>query len=196
MIKDSIIRMFVKNVLENPWNRQWSVQGLGMLRTYLSSDPNIRLHIWHISLVTPGVSKIHTHPWDFVSYVVSGRMMNYKVVESSGDGEKSRLFKKQKLVCGPGGHLCGEPTPVFLSPTDVDFVTPKYTYAQHADEIHCSEFLDGTVTLVQREVPRGRSHDHASVYWAATDEWVSAEPRPATDEEVYTVTRDALKFWN
>jgi hypothetical protein len=58
-------QLVVRSILEDPM-RQWTVQGLGMLRTYLPD--NARLHIWNPALKFEEVSEHHTHPWDLVSH--------------------------------------------------------------------------------------------------------------------------------
>lgn len=55
--------------------------------------------------------------------------------------------------------------------------------------------LDGTVTLITRSVPEGKSPDHAQVFWPKDSWWVSAEPRPATESEIFRITDYALKVW-
>ncbi len=62
-------RDMVRDLLEEPHGLEWSVHGLGMMRTYITD--HVRLHIWHTDLVVPGVSGVHSHPWDFRSTVVS-----------------------------------------------------------------------------------------------------------------------------
>lgn len=44
----------VQDVLEQPHRREWSLQGFGMLRTYLSFD--MRLNIWNRQFRIPNVS--------------------------------------------------------------------------------------------------------------------------------------------
>lgn len=55
-----ITKLFVKTILSNPENFKWSIQGLGMLRVYLSDE--VRLHIWDSRFKVPGVSPLHNHP--------------------------------------------------------------------------------------------------------------------------------------
>lgn len=67
------------------------------------------------------------------------------------------------------------------------------SYSQKHDEIHESQPEDGTVTIVVRSFKQDT--EHARVYWPKGNEWVSAEPRPATEKEVIDITRASLARW-
>ena len=64
-----------KHVMENPLEYSWELQGFGMLRTYIDKDT--RLQIWLKEFIVPNVTDIHTHPWDFESYIFQGEITNY-----------------------------------------------------------------------------------------------------------------------
>jgi hypothetical protein len=185
-----LIALLAKNILENPLapGRNWSVQGLGMMRFYL--NPNVRLHIWDRSLRVPGVSPIHTHPWNFTSYVVVGVVDNikYDVGEKSGEAA-SRV----QIQCGSDAVMTGEVEALRLRIADVKTIRAGYSYWQDSREIHQSQPADGTVTLVVREPLT--DPDHADVYWFGDGAWVDAKPRAATNEEVLRVTQHSLEIW-
>lgn len=183
-------RLLVRDLLERPLGREWTLQGLGMLRTYLSKE--VRLHIWDKRYAVPGVSELHTHPWDFSSLVVAGVVRNVRHLSYSGP-TIGLPYIRQALRCGAGGGLQGVPEPVFLAARDVEYYDAGTSYRQTAGEIHRSVPEDGTVTLVQREFYEDK--DAAHVFWPDGQVWVSAEPRPATDEEVLAITGNALKRW-
>lgn len=186
-METSILQALVRAILTCPLAFEWTVQGLGMLRLYLPGADNLRLHIWDSRLAFPGVSTIHTHPWDFESYVVSGRVHNTRWTEDEGEP-----FLKSSIHCGQGGCVFGEPVPVRLHPRPVETFGAGQSYTQHADEIHSSAPENGTISVLRRVVPAGRSADLAYVYWPDGEEWVTAEPRPARPEEVTAVTGLAL----
>lgn len=185
-----INKLLVKKILEQPLSYKWSLQGFGMLRLYLSSK--VRLHVWtnQAPYKVPGVSIIHTHPWDFTSEVVAGMITNtrYKEIEQGG-----RLYNRQLLQCGPGGCLKDEPDLVHLSVRDVEQVHEGDIYTEAAEEIHHSEPEDGTVTIVRRIFKSDT--EHAYVYWPVGEEWGSAEPREATSDEINHITGVALNRW-
>lgn len=192
-IKDKnidICRALVRNVMDNSAQIKWSLQGLGMLRFYLTED--IRMHIWDGESAADGVSTIHTHPWDFTSLVIAGRAVNQRFEEramESPQGEQTYL--RQMIRCGEGGGLEGEPGLVFLMPQPPEIVTAGYSYSQGAREIHESRPDDGAVTIIKRSVPEDGHPDFANVYWREGSEWGSAEPRPATRNEVLKILNKA-----
>lgn len=213
----SLIRATARQVLDDALNsidlarraddmedtlQPWSVQGLGMLRIYLT--PEIRLHVWDQSLRVPNVSDIHDHPWDFRSYVVSGELANARFYEfmngmtsdealahtRARDGFEAR---RVRIRCGPGAHVVEPAAEVTLYPRSMLCHRSGEWYEQSAYEIHKTiPARDGTVTLVER-VFRADT-EHARVYYT-TPEWVDAKPRPATQAEVESVIGRALERW-
>lgn len=167
----------------------WTVQGLGMMRLYLS--PELRLHIWDSALRVPNVSAIHTHPWDFTSYVIAGRLVNQLYGVACGVFTHTAM----ELKCEAGGCLIGEPWDVLLEPWVRTALAEGQRYYEVADLIHESIPEDGTVTLVYRLFDPRRNPDTARVYWPIGTEWVSAEPRPATQTEVGQVITRSLARW-
>jgi hypothetical protein len=59
--------------------------------------------------------------------------------------------------------------------------------------IHETDAEDGTVTII-RKTPTG--DDSARVFWKVGTTWGSAEPRPATPDEVRLVSERALHRWS
>lgn len=194
-----------KALLENPLNREWSIQGLGMLRTYLDDDHRIRLHVWttaHAEHVK--ASDLHTHPWDFHSDVVAGIVTNIRYLPLP-EGEHGELiinaaqWQQQMIRCGEGGGLVGDPEIVWLAESAPERygsssrVLRPSGYEQRAEEIHRSSPEDGTVTIITRKF--NSDTEHAHVYFPVGEEWISAEPRPATDEEILMICNNALEKW-
>lgn len=181
-------QLLVTRILEQADRYQWSYQGLGMLRLYLSKD--VRLHIWCPSRAVENVSTIHNHPWYFESEIVCGwivnRIWNHY---THGTGDTHMLGR---IRCGEGGGLVSDfvPRPVCLRSREQSRVAgDKYT--EEASVLHESLPDEGTVTIVTRR-PLA-DPDHATVCWPIGTEWVSAEPRPATANEVTIFTNAALE---
>lgn len=173
------------------WPWEWSLQGLGMLRAYLNSDKSLRLHVWDSRFATDA-SPMHTHPWDMESQVIEGELYNIRWGHvRARDGFEN--FWQQKIFCGQGGGLEGEPRKVDLFQYVKEHYKSGESYRQSSSEIHVSEPADGTVTLVKRTF--GEDVDHAYVYWPVGEEWKTAEPRPATSEEVYEILGNSLDNW-
>jgi hypothetical protein len=197
-VMNSAIKPLVKTILENPWSYDWTVQGLGMLRMYLPGPDNLRLHIWDQKLAVPNVSKIHTHPWNFESFVVCGIVNNQRYEEICPSNFGGNSYWKQSLQCGIGGCVKGEPVTVRIAADPYEQYREGETYHQLADEIHYSNPADGSITLVKRTVPEGRLADMAYVYWPYTHGitgWVSAEPRKATRKEIAETCDHSLTEW-
>lgn len=169
----------VRDVLDHPFEHAWTIQGLGMLRTYLDPWEVERLHIWDTGTAVEDVSTIHDHPWDFRSRIVAGEIRNQRFVIDGS--ELAAEFLTAKIRCGAGGGLISDPVPVRICSEGVERYGPGDQYSQRAPELHESFPSRGAVTVISREFRTDR--DVATVCWR-TGEWVSAEPRPATRAEV------------
>jgi len=190
-------RSFIQKILEKPLGFEWSVQGLGMMRLYVKR-PDLRLHIWDSSLRVPSVSPLHTHPWNFSSTVIAGIMFNRRFLEFKTRIEttlKTDSFNRVEITCGESACTHGDPGEVFLYEGEIEKYVQGSDYFQSFDEIHVSMPEDGTVTLVERQLPPSNSPDKAFIFWRGKGDWVNAKPRQATDEEITGVTRRALTTW-
>lgn len=192
MMKDRVTKALVRHLLEHPDSIEWTLQGFGMLRCYL--EPEVRLHVWDDRYKAPGVSELHTHPWNFHSLVVAGEVHNHRFVESDGSREGTHQAiprKRQTIRCGEGGGLVGDPVDVILSEEPTETYCEGEGYTQLAEEIHRSVPANGTVTIIEREFKPDT--EHAYVYFQG--EWGTAEPRLATPEEIEAILGNALETW-
>jgi hypothetical protein len=178
-------QLFARKLLEQAEHYEWSLQGLGMFRLYLSRA--VRLHVWDSRFAVPNVSTIHDHPWHFSSLVLSGQLTNRILEQTEGEPTHHR----QRLLCGVGGHLLGEKEDVRLELGALEIYQIGDRYHEDARDLHESNPEDGTITLVRREFLK--DPDHALVCFPLGTEWVSAEPRPATREEVRAMAKLALE---
>lgn len=191
---------WVRNILENCEHYEWTVQGFGFMRAKLSGA---RVHIWDSSLRTPHVSDVHTHPWPFTSTIISGELVNlryYSLYASSSARINTMPYHCQQIQTGEGGGLIGEPDMCMLAAGSAEMYTSSAilkgdipSYSQESNEIHRTVAADGTVTLLER--PQGPPDERAVVYWPLGASWISAEPRPATPDEVERVISYALVRW-
>lgn len=185
--------MMVKFLLEHATSFEWSIQGLGMLRLYL--DKATRLHVWSPMAKRPEVTTLHDHPWDFTSQIVSGRLTNVRYMPDTLPAHAHPFnYMRQQIVCGPGGGVDAEPDPVHLFLCEAKTYWPGDLYYQHAEDIHESLPEPGTVTVITREFKKDTEHAH--VFYPIEREWVSAEPRIATPDEVSRITGEALDLWD
>jgi hypothetical protein len=189
-------RELVQKILEHPYRHEWSLQGFGMLRLYLNEDT--RLHIWDPRYAVEEVSEIHDHPWHFTSMVVAGTVVNHRYREIAPEAVNERdsvyPFMRQRILCGVGGGLVpGGPEPVLLRVFQHETWPAGTIYYQQASEIHRSEPRPGTITIIRRKPLE--DPDHANVYFPVGSEWVSAEPRPASRDEVKDIVDASLERW-
>lgn len=184
-----VSQSLVRQILENPFSFEWSLQGFGMLRLYLS--PEVRLHIWDHNFRTEDVSLIHTHPWDFESCVISGIVYNKRFMQYVERRPEHCTHMQQIIKCGEGGGPIGTPGPVYLGMFSDETYSSGHTYMQRANEIHLSEFKDGTITVIKRTFHADT--EHAYVYWPLGSKWVTAEPRRASGDEIEAMCKKALE---
>jgi len=181
----SLVAAPIRLILSMSHNFDWSIQGFGMLRAYLSKER--RLHIWHSSGKVDNVSTIHDHPWDFTSYVVAGSITD-RVYTMAEIGLPSH--HKQRIRCGPGGCALDQRYDVLLELQSERTYGPGESYARKSWELHETLPEDGTVTLVTRQFKEDT--EHAWVCFPLGTEWVSAEPRKATGAEEDRFVKAAL----
>lgn len=162
--------------------RVWSAQGFGMLRAYLPG--NRRIHVWTRRVAVHTATTLHTHPWDFRSVVLRGMIHNFKFRRML-DGPATHA--QYRLKCGEGACVVSDPTLVRLCQVWAEIVSAGGEYAQTYDEIHESAADEGTVTLITRTL-RAEA-DYAQTFVPVGREFVSAEPRPATPDEVQYAER-------
>lgn len=187
------LRATVQSVLLMPHAYDWSVQGFGMLRTYLGDGGKTwRLNIWDSALAVPNVSIIHDHPWDSTSWIIAGAFKNIRFLESRSGWARGD-FEWATIRTGEGGGPEGERGETWLTACQEEHYFPGMIYSQKAYEIHASYCDDGTVTLNKRTTVG--DGPHARVFRAAGTEWVDAEPRQATVAEVESAVQKALEMF-
>lgn len=185
----------VEKILRWPLSdgRQWTVQGFGMLRTYLGGDTEdqYRLNVWDDRFQVPGFSDIHDHPWHFTSMIYAGYLDNAKFERVPS--QAGRPYNQVRIRPGKQGGPIRDPKQVALSMTSVAVYQRGETYFQQAEELHRTGYLRGTVTVICRD--RVVQDDTAYSLWAGDGPWVSAEPRDATSLEVLDIIGYSLKRW-
>jgi hypothetical protein len=209
-----VTRAMVQSVLNAPglaplWShREWTTQGLGMVRTNLDKDGMFRLNVWHHALRIPNISCIHTHPWDLKSYCLNGEITNVRYKDNLGSAYDydpsaevpeltAAYYPASYMTLGCGSHpngaqLSGEQQRL-LYPQEPEVYHTGDAYVQGRDEIHESRYVDGTVTLNVRT--NRREDQSATVYWPAGTPWVDAKQRVATGNEVRQACDAALASW-
>lgn len=194
--KNAIIRTMVKNALEKHHQMEWTAQGFGMLRTYLDPEKRLRLNIWDKELQTIGVSLIHTHPWSFLSCVVSGRVENTRYEKKSDTffpDFSCALYNGFILKTGIEGGKTGEEevAKFLLQSQPVETYYKGETYYQQMAEIHKTNCSDGAVTINDRT--KSSDGDTALAFYKVGEKWVAAKPRIPSPIEVRHSCEKALE---
>lgn len=184
-----VFQAMTQQVLKHPENMEWSLQGLGMLRCYLTDDRALRLHIWDDRYQTDRVSPLHDHPWDFESIIVSGALINVKYLKVPNDYSTGLMYQHTKIICGPGGGQVAKTNQARLRCIEKRVFEAGTSYSQQKHEIHETIPERGTVSVITKCDQR---NDEANIYWKE-GEWVSAEPEPASQSIVNDIIEYALK---
>lgn len=163
-----------------------------MMRLDLGNDA--RLHIWNIDNQVKDVSIIHTHPWNFKSYVIAGSMKNINYKEFSDSSEGIDTFR-HKIITGKNAHPITDPVRINLKIDSYNTYNEGDSYYQNMDIPHKPKFTNGTVTLIQRD---SRLSENVAFSYSdakfGKDRWISVALRLATKEEIqktvdYTLNR-------
>lgn len=182
----------IERILENPeaGYRQWSMHGIGMLRTYLDPDRRLRLNLWHRELLNPGISTMHDHPWPFTSRIIAGRLTNQRFARCTKNSVGAILTMEGKITCGAGYNgMKPDPQIVTLHPCEPEVYTAGMEYLQRPEEIHDTRAEDGTITVIERGAERPDCE--ASVFWPVGQPWGDAS-RPFDPDLARHVIRCAL----
>ena len=182
----------VKNVMENPFNYEWELQGFGMLRTYIDKDT--RLQIWLKDFIVPNVTDIHTHPWDFQSFIYQGQITNYIFKEHEyHEPPFDSWYEYNRCLILTGEHAyVKEKEKVLLYGYGTYSFTKGDTYFHGKNIPHRIDFVDGTITILTKQ--NIQKDNLAYSYVPNGGEWVSAAPKIATNKEVRIFIEAANKL--
>ena len=191
------------DILKNPFKYEWEIQGFGMMRTYIAE--NTRLQIWNSNLVIKDVTDVHTHPWDFSSVILQGKIINIIYKEVSETYYKAKKYNRCLIETGEDAYI-KEATEVYLRKAgrytyehnrkNCKNYTNVYTHKKHIP--HKIKFVDGTITVLTKLNISNDINNRKLAYSYVKDgmEWISAAPRPATKEEIVDTITKALKCYN
>jgi hypothetical protein len=140
---------------------------------------------------------IHDHPWSFNSLIVCGKLINWTYEVGPESWSMGQAYWMRRLKPGIGTMQIAPDEKVVLrqlsSPASGVYYAGD-SYYQPWDMVHETAYDDGTITINAR-VRQGRP-DEARVFFRKGDEWVSAEPRRATPDEIEMVCAKALEVLN
>jgi hypothetical protein len=178
-------KALVYQLLAHAEEYPWTMQDLGLLGLRLDDRREYRLHIWDPSSCV-GEPPVHDHPFDFVSRIIAGEMVNTRYTEDPAGIEYSRIRYPTR---NEDARTTADT--VRLSGTATTY-TEGGQYGLTTQELHDSRQLPGTVTVIRmtfKDVPEltvCRRDDAA---------WVSGRSRPATPEEVKQFAAKALAWF-
>jgi hypothetical protein len=178
-------RALVYQLLTHAGDYPWTMQEIGLLGLRLDDRREYRLHIWDPTLCV-GEPPVHDHPFDFVSQIIAGEMINTRYTEDPAGIEFNRIRYPTK---NEDAHRAADT--VRLSGTATTYTEGEH-YGLVAHELHDSHQLPGTVTIIRmtfREVPE------LTVCRRDDATWKSGRSRPATSEEVKLFTAKALAWF-
>ncbi len=177
----ALTQALVRTILEHAEDHPWRMQDIGLLGLRLDDRREHRLHVWGPTFAA-GDPLVHDHPYDFTSVVVAGEMTNTRYVEDPSGVEHTRV--RYSTVDDESRTTDS----VTLSGTATVHRAGD-EYSQRADELHDSRQVPGTVTIIRMafvEVPV------LSVCTKGDHPWVSSVARPATADEIKSITGAAL----
>ena len=180
-LKKALVHQILTHAQDYPWRMQ---EEIGLLGLRLDDRRTYRLHVWDLSYYV-GEPPVHDHPYDFVSTVIAGEIINTRYDESPSGAEHSRV---RYLASDEGVRRTDT---VRLSATSTTLREGEQ-YAQLAHELHDSRQQPGTVTII-----RCAFKDVAELTVCLRDEdtFVSGRARPATLDEVKHIARRALSWF-
>lgn len=192
MIDTALVRSICQQPFEG--GRVWRAHGIGMLRTYLDDARLVRLNLWHSLLLNPGISTMHTHPWSLHSDIIAGQLTNIRWDRVYPGHIGASAWIEDRIPCGnvsaPEFALKGEEREVWLIAGPFEVLNPGQSYSQKPDEIHTTRFLDGTATIMRRDLG-GDEMTEASVFWPKGEVWGDAT-RDVTADEIVSVCHAVL----
>jgi hypothetical protein len=178
-------RALVYQILVHAEAYPWVMQDIGLLGLRLDDHREYRLHVWDPGGCL-GEPPIHDHPFDFVSQIVAGEMINTRYVEDRTGIE----YRRVRYAPADEDDRRGTDT-VRLSGTTTTYTAGGH-YAQLAHELHDSRQLPGTVTVIRRTF---KDVSELTVCLADDAPWVSGLSRPATADEVKQFAAKALTWF-
>lgn len=159
----------------------WRHAGFGALQAYIreGGERELRVHIWHPSLVKPGIEEsglCHDHRFAMRSSVLAGKIFQTEFQlepDAAGDWETLRvLHAREAMARGGSFHHDPQPTGDFFRRTPVVYgIDAGYGYTFDKFAFHETRAEGVTITLVEKSAqedvnarilaPRGKPVVHA-----------------------------------
>lgn len=183
------------DMLKSLWpSLKWRHAGFGALQAYIceGASRELRVHIWHPSLIKPGIEEsglCHDHRFQMRSSVLTGKIIQTEFQltrDEDGDWETLRvLHAREAMARGGSFHHDPMPTGDYFRRTPAVYEVDAgegYTFDKFA--FHETRAEGVTVTLVEKSdqedvnarilAPRGRPVVHAFTETQAPAEFSAA----------------------
>jgi hypothetical protein len=160
------------------------MQEIGLLGLRLDDRRKYRMHVWGPDC-SRGAPPVHDHPFDFTSSIIVGEMTNTRYEERDSGVEyiRTRYSRADEDI--------RRTDTVKLSAVASTFTEGDH-YSHLADELHDSRQVPGTVTIIRCAF---KDVSELTVCRRNKSAWISGRSRPATSEEVKTITSKALELF-
>ena len=143
-MEQTITKALIHTILQHAGDFSWRMQDIGLMSLCLDDRRENVLHVWD-PRETNGETPIHNHPFDFISTIIVGEMINTRYEESPGGFEYNRFRYFAPDENARSSDL------VRLIKTSATY-TEGEQYRQLAHELHDSRQLPGTVTAIRRSL--------------------------------------------
>lgn len=174
----------------------WRNHGIGMIQAYLheNTEPEVRIHIWHHSLIRPGLHEngsIHDHRFDMTSDVILGELTEKvytPTLDAEGDWEPWSIVNARSA--GKENGYDGDCTPTgdrFSLSTEERTHREGYSYTLPRGVFHESAAKALTITVCTMSQKRGQARTLAKRGLAP----VHAFGAPASTETIQKVLEEA-----
>lgn len=185
-------------VLRNdPLSFHWRGHGIGFIKAYTNPDKTERINIYDKRFIVPNITLHHDHPWHLTSRILAGELTNtrYQRLSTAHIEHDStyETFHEGVINCANFRGIEAAPRMATLVAQKPEIYRPNDTYMQFADEIHATEAIDGTVTLLRRMTPLN-GNGTARVFWPLGTEYVDATIHELSTDDVHAAINKALEL--
>ncbi len=177
----SALKKLVERIIKTVDVGDITVHGLGMARIHIT--PKIRIHLWHPEFQEPGVTELHTHPWDLRSTIIAGSFTE-EVWQQATYGYP---FQEYIVGCGVGGGGVRKGCVSLLQRTEVTYRGAGDRYHREASTIHRVLLSKtGAITLMYKGE---KDTGVASVFSKCETPFGDARQRPAEVKDARTLIK-------
>lgn len=174
---------------DDPLSLRWRMHGIGFIKAYVDEERTQRVNIYNKRFLTPNITIHHDHPWHLMSRILAGELTNTRYARTAYGND---FFWEGVINCANYKGVEGHPRLVKLWEVYTEKLPAGTAYVQSAREIHATEAIDGTVTLMDR-IPYHGGDGTARVFWPRDGEYVNADIHELSEGEIIHAVSVALR---